>query len=124
MLIAEVISFIEQIAPTDLQEDYDNCGLIVGNKNTELTSITICLDVTETVVREAVVNGSNLIIAHHPIIFRGLKRINGNNFVEKVVIQAIKNDISIYAVHTNLDNLLRSGVNSKIAEKLELENWE
>lgn len=122
MIIAEVVEFLEKIAPISLQEDYDNCGLIVGDRNAKLKSLTICLDVTEGVIHEAIENGSNLIIAHHPFIFKGLKKINTNTFIERVLVLAIKNDIAIYAAHTNFDNLLQSGVNSKIADKLGLKN--
>lgn len=121
--IREVSDYLESWAPIDLQEEYDNAGLIVGNKNWEITGILISLDLTEDVVNEAITKGANLIISHHPIVFKGLKRINGNNYVEKTVILAIKNDISIYASHTNLDNIV-GGVNWKIAEKLNLSNLE
>jgi len=119
MLIKEIINYLETIAPPFLQEDYDNAGLLTGNKNEKCTGAIISLDVTEEVVKEAIEKKCNLIIAHHPIIFKGLKKINGNNYVERIIISAIKNDIAIYAIHTNLDNIL-DGVNGKIAEKLSL----
>ena len=120
MKVKEVTSAIESIAPLSYQESYDNAGLIIGNFENEVKGILLCLDVTEEIVNEAIAKKCNLIIAHHPLIFKGLKKINGNNFVEKVTIAAIKNDINIYAAHTNLDNVLENGVNTKIAEKLGL----
>ena len=121
MKLKEITSFLESYAPLAYQESYDNSGLICGSKEMEITSALICLDSTEAVIDEAIANKCNLVIAHHPIIFDGLKKINGANYVERVIIKAIKNDIAIYAAHTNLDNL-HNGVNSKIAEKLELKN--
>lgn len=122
MKIKNLISFLETIAPAMYQESYDNAGLIVGNGDTEIKGVLICLDATEAVLNEAKSLGCNLVIAHHPIVFKGMKRFNGNNYVERVVIDAIKNDIAIYAIHTNLDNVYRQGVNAKIAEKLGLKN--
>lgn len=121
MLIADIVSQLEKLAPSSLQETYDNAGLITGNSQWNCTGIIVSLDVTEAVVHEAVDNNCNLIVAHHPIIFGGLKRITGSNYVEKTIIAAIKNDIAIYAIHTNLDNVLH-GVNEKIADKLGLIN--
>jgi dinuclear metal center YbgI/SA1388 family protein len=102
-----------------LQESYDNAGLIVGDSNTVVTSVLVCLDSVEESIDEAIALGANLIVAHHPIVFRGLKRFNGKNYVERTVIKAIKNDVAIYAIHTNLDNV-PNGVNSIIAKKLGL----
>ena len=119
--ITEITAFLEQIAPLRLQESYDNAGLIVGDPEQELTGALICLDSTEEVVREAIQKGCNLVIAHHPIVFRGLKRITGRHYVERVVIQAIKNDVALYAIHTNLDNILRNGVNQRLCEVLGLQ---
>jgi dinuclear metal center YbgI/SA1388 family protein len=121
MNIADITSVLESIAPPSLQESYDNAGLITGSKDWICNGIICTLDVTEEVIKEAVTNKCNLIVAHHPIIFRGLKKINGNNYVEKVIIAAIKNDIAIYAIHTNLDNIIQ-GVNGKIAGLLGLQN--
>ena len=121
MKISEITQFLESIAPVGLQENYDNAGLIVGSGESECSGIIISLDVTEEVVKEAIAKKCNLIVGHHPIIFKGLKKINGKNYVERTVITAIKNDIAIYAIHTNLDNVLE-GVNKKIAEKLQLQN--
>lgn len=121
MKIQEIINKLEELAPPTLQESYDNAGLILGNRNWQCTGIICTLDATEKVVLEAIKMKANLIVAHHPIIFNGLKKINGNNYVEKTIITAIKNDIAIYAIHTNLDNVL-NGVNIKIANKLSLIN--
>ncbi|MBL7831195.1 MAG: Nif3-like dinuclear metal center hexameric protein [Saprospiraceae bacterium] len=120
--IKELTDYLETIAPPGYQEVYDNSGLVVGNHDAQLTGVIICLDSTEDVVREAIAKKCNLIIAHHPIIFNGLKKLNGKTYIEKTIILAIKNDIAIYAIHTNLDNVLENGVNQKIAEKLGLGN--
>ncbi len=121
MTIQDITSFLETVAPLFLQESYDNVGLITGHPNWNCTGIITTLDATEAVVNEAIKNNCNLIVAHHPIIFSGLKKINGKNYVEKTIITAIKNDIAIYAIHTNLDNVLH-GVNKMIADKLGLIN--
>ena len=121
MTIATIIDSLEKMAPAFLQEEYDNAGLITGDKQWECTGILISLDTTEAVVNEAIEKKCNLIIAHHPIVFKGLKKINGKNYVEKTVITAIKNDVAIYAIHTNLDNVI-NGVNGKIADKIGLVN--
>ena len=119
--IKEVLQYLEEIAPLSLQESYDNSGLIVGDSDAEVSGVLICLDSTEAVVKEAILTGCNLIIAHHPIVFSGLKRFTGSNYVERTIIAAIKNDIAIYASHTNLDNIA-NGVNKMIADKLGLIN--
>ena len=121
MKIKDVITSLEAMAPPSLQEGYDNAGLITGDENAECTGILISLDATTAVVDEARKKGCNLIVSHHPIVFSGLKKITGKNYVQKAVINAIKNDIAIYAIHTNLDNVL-NGVNGKIAELLGLKN--
>ena len=121
MKIKEITSYLEEIAPLAYQENYDNCGLIVGDKNTDVNGTLITLDCTEAIVDEAIETGCNLIIAHHPIIFSGLKKLNGSNYIERTVIKAIKNNIAIYAIHTNLDNV-HNGVSAKIANKLGLQN--
>jgi dinuclear metal center YbgI/SA1388 family protein len=117
--VKDIAAAIEAFAPLALQEGYDNCGIQVGSPTDPVTGILISLDVTEEVVAEAIARGCNMIVAHHPLIFSGLKIITGRTFVESVVRMAIKNDICIYAAHTNLDNV-RQGVNAKIAEKLGL----
>lgn len=121
MKIRELTAYLETIAPSVYQEDYDNAGLIVGNPNADLKGVLLCLDSIEVIVEEAISKGCNLIIAHHPIVFRGLKKITGRNYVERTILKAIKNDIAIYAIHTNLDNVYHQGVNAKICEKLGLE---
>lgn len=121
MKVQDITSFLEKIAPPSLQENYDNAGLITGNTNWECTGVITALDATEAVVLEAIEKKCNLIVAHHPIIFSGLKKINGKNYVEQTIITAIKNDIAIYAIHTNLDNVLQ-GVNGKIADAIGLIN--
>lgn len=121
MKIQEIISVLEQLAPLAFQESYDNSGLLIGNSNIECNGIICTLDVTEEVIQEALTKNCNLIVAHHPIIFTGLKKITGSNEVEKCLIEAIKNNIAIYAIHTNLDNVLH-GVNKKIIDSLGLIN--
>lgn len=116
--ISEVLRYLENIAPLSLQEGYDNAGLITGSYDWEVSGVLTCLDSTEEVIDEAIELGCNLVIAHHPIIFRGLKRITYDHYVQRVVAKAIKNDVAIYAIHTNLDNVLYKGVNSKICDKL------
>lgn len=121
MKISEIIQYLELTAPPAFQESYDNAGLLTGMKSWDCTGALVTLDATEEVIMEAKQNNCNLVIAHHPIIFRGLKKINGKNYVERAVIAAIKNDIAIYAIHTNLDNVLQ-GVSGKMAELLGLQN--
>lgn len=121
MKIKEITNYLESVAPLHYQESYDNAGLLVGDANREIDAALITLDCTEEIVEEAIENNCNLIIAHHPIIFSGLKNITGQNYVERTIIKAIKNDIAIYAIHTNLDNI-KTGVSAKIAEILGVEN--
>jgi dinuclear metal center YbgI/SA1388 family protein len=123
MQLSTITSYLESIAPLAYQESYDNSGLIVGNGEMEIKKAIISLDCVEAVVDEAIETDANLIISHHPIVFSGLKKFNGSNYIEKVVMKAIKHDIAIYAIHTNLDNV-RHGVNAKIAERLGLVNVE
>lgn len=117
--LKEITQYLESLAPLALQESYDNAGLILGSSDTEVSSVLITLDVTEDVVDEAIEKGAQLIVAHHPIVFSGLKKITGKNFVERSLLKAIKNEIAIYAAHTNLDSVT-GGVNSKICEKIGL----
>ncbi len=121
MQISEITNYIESIAPLAYQESYDNAGLLVGSPTDEVDSALITLDVTEAVIDEAIAGNFKMVIAHHPLIFGGIKKINGRNETERCLIKAIKNDIAIYAAHTNLDSVF-GGVNSKICEKLGLEN--
>jgi dinuclear metal center YbgI/SA1388 family protein len=123
MKIQDITNFLETVAPKGLQENYDNVGLLTGSAGWECTGVLTTLDATEAIVLEAIKKKCNLIVAHHPIIFAGLKKINGKNYIEKSVITAIKNDIAIYAIHTNLDNVLE-GVNGKMADKIGLINRE
>ncbi len=120
--IADIINEIHKVAPPSLQESYDNAGLIVGDASEAVTGITLTLDITEEVIDEAIQNGDNLIVAHHPIVFKGLKKLTGSNYVERCVIKAIKNNIALFAAHTNLDNVIRQGVNSSLSDILELKN--
>lgn len=119
MTVREVTSILESFAPLAFQEDYDNSGLIVGDANMEVTGVLLTIDVTPQVVAEAVAGGANLIVAHHPVIFKGLKRITGKSYVEQVVVNAIRNNIAIYAAHTNIDSV-QGGVSFKMAEVLGL----
>lgn len=119
--IKDITNFLESIAPLAYQESYDNAGLIVGDSNIEVKGVLVCLDSIEDTIEEALRVGANLIVAHHPIVFKGLKRLNGSNYVERTVIAAIKHDIAIYAIHTNLDSVL-NGVNAKIAQKIGVKN--
>lgn len=121
MKIANILELLESKAPLNLQESYDNAGLLTGRPEWACTGITVSLDATEEVILEAVSRNHNLVVAHHPIVFSGLKKISGNNYVEKAIIAAIKNDVAIYAIHTNLDNII-DGVNGKIADLLKLGN--
>ncbi len=121
MQIKDITSFLESLAPLSLQENYDNAGLLTGSPNDPVNGILVTLDCTEEVVKEAIQTKSNLIIAHHPIIFKGLKKLTGSNYVERTIISAIRNNIAIYAIHTNLDNVI-TGVNNKICEKIGLSN--
>ena len=121
MKLYEIISVLENFAPPAYQESYDNSGLLVGDRNAEINSALLCIDSTEDVIDEAIENNISLVIAHHPIVFGGLKRFTGNNYVERTIIKAIKHNIAIYAAHTNLDSV-QNGVNFKIAEKIGLQN--
>lgn len=120
MKLKELINFLEQIAPPAFQESYDNSGLIVGNAQAEVTGVVLCLDSIEAVLDEAIEKGYNVVVAHHPIVFKGLKRLTGKNYVERVIIKAIQNNIALYACHTNLDNV-KLGVNARICQKIGLE---
>ncbi|MBN1991039.1 MAG: Nif3-like dinuclear metal center hexameric protein [Bacteroidales bacterium] len=113
--VRDVASVIETLAPLAYQEGYDNAGLIIGDPNMQVTGVLVTLDVVPATIDEAIASGANLIVAHHPVIFSGLKRITGRNYVEQVVIKAIQANIAIYAAHTNLDSV-PFGVNSRIAD--------
>ncbi len=121
MQLKEITGYLEQWAPPSLQESYDNSGLLIGEKDTTINQALITLDLTEEVLDEAIETQSDFIIAHHPFIFRGIKRIGNSHWLDRCIRKAIKNDISIYAIHTNLDNV-HTGVNHKIAEMIGLKN--
>ncbi|RYY33855.1 MAG: Nif3-like dinuclear metal center hexameric protein [Sphingobacteriaceae bacterium] len=121
MKLSLLTDYLESLAPLAYQEDYDNAGLIVGRPDKEVEQALISLDCTEAIVDEAIATGCQVVISHHPIVFRGLKRFNSRTYVERVVEKAIKHDIALYAIHTNLDNII-GGVNSKICETLGLKN--
>ncbi|MCC6815300.1 MAG: Nif3-like dinuclear metal center hexameric protein [Saprospiraceae bacterium] len=121
--LKEIIQYLEEIAPLPLQEPYDNSGLICGNAEWMIDSAIISLDATEAVIDEAIRTKANLVISHHPIIFKGLKTIQGTHYVERAIIKAIKNDIALYSIHTNLDNVLSNGVNQQIARRIGLKNY-
>jgi dinuclear metal center YbgI/SA1388 family protein len=121
MKLSQLTTYLESIAPLAYQEDYDNAGLIVGNPDQEIHQVLISLDCVEAVVDEAIAANCQVIISHHPIVFKGLKKFNSKTYVERVVEKAIRNNIALYAIHTNLDSVL-TGVNAKICEMLGLEN--
>ena len=119
--INEIIACIEQIAPLAYQETWDNCGLQVGNPNQEVKAVLLCVDVTENVLDEAINKSANLIISHHPLLFKGIKKLTGKTYIERVVIKAIQHNIAIYSAHTNMDKCI-GGINYRLAEKLGLKN--
>ena len=121
MKISTIINQLEELAPISLQESYDNSGLLVGDSNADIDSALLCLDSMEDVIEEAIARKCGMVIAHHPIVFSGLKSLTGKNYIERTLLKAIKNDIAIYAIHTNLDNV-KNGVNKKMAEKIGLQN--
>ena len=117
MKIKQVLSALERFAPLPLQESWDNAGLQLGLTEAEVSGALLCLDVNEAIIDEAISKGCNLIVSHHPLLFRGLKQISGADYVQRCVIKAIKHDIVIVSMHTNMDNA-QGGVNWKIAERL------
>ena len=121
MIVQDVINILNNYAPLQYAEDFDNTGLLVGDTNSKITGILVTLDTLEAVVDEAIKNNCNLIVSFHPIIFSGLKKLTGKTYVERTVQKAIKNDISIFAIHTALDNSW-NGVNAKMCEVLGLQN--
>ena len=123
-LVRDLMEFLNGVAPFDLQEDYDNAGLIVGRETQVVTGVIVSLDATEEVIEEAIDKGCNVVLSHHPILFKGIKRLNGSNYVERAIIKAIKNDIALIAIHTNLDNVLSNGVNERIAMTIGLQDIE
>ena len=121
MKLVELTNYLESLAPLSSQESYDNSGLIVGDPQMEITGALVSLDCIESIVDEAIEKKCNVVIAHHPILFKGLKRLNGSDYVQRTILKAIKNDIALYAIHTNLDNF-RYGVNAEIGKRIGLEN--
>jgi dinuclear metal center YbgI/SA1388 family protein len=121
MKLKQIINILEEMAPLSYAEDFDNVGLLVGNTETEISGIIVCHDALETVIDEAIAKNCNLVVCFHPILFSGLKKITGKDYVEKSIIKAIKNDIAIYAVHTALDNH-KNGVNKIFCDALGLKN--
>ncbi len=119
MKVNEVVNHLESFAPPAYQEDYDNSGLLTTHK-ADITGILVSLDCTEAVIEEAITRNCNMVVAHHPIVFKGLKRFTGKNYVERTIVKAIKNDVAIYAIHTNLDNV-EHGINAKISELMGLQ---
>ncbi len=121
MQISQITDTLESFAPIALQESFDNCGLLVGNPQCEATGVLLCIDVVENIVDEAIASGCNLIVAHHPLIFRGIKKLNGKTYIERCIEKAVKNDVAIYAAHTNFD-ITRRGVSHRMAKLLKLHN--
>ena len=119
MKVKDITKCLQEWAPLPYQESYDNSGLIVGDEEMLIKGCIISLDLTESIIEEALANRCNMIISHHPIVFKGIKKLSGNHWVNRCLIKAIKNDLTIYAIHTNLDNLLH-GVNGMIANRLKL----
>jgi len=118
--IKDVISTLEQFAPLPLQESFDNAGLQIGLTEADVSGVLLCLDVTESIVQEAIDKGCNMVVSHHPLLFHGLKQISGADYVQRAAMLAIKNDIAIVSMHTNLDNV-DGGVNTEMARRLGLE---
>ena len=122
VFIKDITDYLESIAPLSLQENYDNAGLIIGDSDTPVQKILVCLDVTEKIIEEAIENNINLIVSHHPIVFSPLKKLTGKTFVERIIQKSIKHDIALYAIHTNLDNVYHNGVNEEICNVLGIFN--
>jgi dinuclear metal center YbgI/SA1388 family protein len=119
--IFDLYQYLQDLAPFQYQEDYDNSGLIVGAMDTVINGVLVSLDCTEAIIEEAISLGANIVVCHHPIVFKGFKKINGSNYVERTIIKAIKHDVAILAIHTNIDNII-AGVNHTMADKLGLIN--
>ena len=119
--IKDIANALEMFAPLPLQDDFDNSGLQIGLTDAEVAGVLLCLDVTEAIVDEAIASGCNLIISHHPIIFKPLKRITGSNYIERLIIKALANGIAIYSAHTNLDNAAE-GINNRLARIIGMQN--
>lgn len=117
MKLKEIVELIETFAPLQYQESYDNSGLAVGNVDMEITGVLLCTDITSEVIDEAVQQGANLVLSHHPVIFSPLKRLTGKTDTERIIIRALQSNIALYCAHTNMDNI-SDGVNQKICEKI------
>ena len=122
MKVKDICNYLEELAPLNYAEDFDNVGLLVGDKESKVTGVLVTLDTLEHIVDEAIAKNCNLIVSFHPIIFSGLKKITGRNYVERVVLKAIKNNIAIYSMHTALDNV-SNGVSAKICQVLDVKNY-
>ncbi len=122
MKVKELIHFLNEIVPPEYQESYDNSGHLVGNEEDEIRGVVVSLDAIEAVVDEAIELGANVVVSHHPIIFGGLKQLVNQNYVQRTVQKAIKNDINLFAIHTNLDNVYYHGVNTYLASLLNLKD--
>ncbi len=122
MILRELINIIESVAPLSIQEEWDNSGLQIGNWEIEVSSVLLCTDISEPIVEEAIEKGCQLIISHHPLLFRGLKTIQGKTATERCVVKAIENHIAIYSSHTAMDCYLH-GVSGRMAEKLGITNY-
>lgn len=122
--VKDIYDYLDSVAPFHYQENYDNAGILVGDHNVEVNGVLVSLDTTEAVILDAKAKQCNVVIAHHPIIFAGLKKIDYNHYISKAIIAAIKHDISIIAIHTNLDNVLANGVNQRIAQTINLSQVE
>ena len=122
--VLDIQRVLEKVAPPQYQESYDNSGLLIGDADMKVKGVLISLDLTEAVLEEAIQKGCNIVVSHHPLIFKGLKSINSSHWIGRCVQKAVKNDIAVYAIHTNLDNVLTQGVNGKIADRLGLVNRE
>jgi dinuclear metal center YbgI/SA1388 family protein len=123
MLVKEIVKALEDLAPLSLQEPYDNAGLVVGSMEQEVKAVLLCLDVTGKVLEEARIKGAGLVISHHPVIFGKLNKLTGETYTERIVLRAVRNEISLYSAHTNIDNVI-GGVNTRIAEKIGLKKNE
>ena len=117
----DIIRFMEEFAPPKLAEDWDNVGLLVGSREDEIKKVMVCLDVTPEVIEAAEANNANLIISHHPLIFKGLKRINDGDFKGRMIMNLIRKGINVYSAHTNLD-VTKGGVNEQLSRVLGLKN--
>lgn len=120
--VSDIYQYLDEIAPFHYQESYDNAGILVGDHTMEVSGVMVSLDTTEAVILDAVDRGCNVVVGHHPIIFGGIKRINYDHYISRAIITAIKYDIAIIAIHTNLDNVLQSGVNQRIAKQIGVQN--